>query len=262
MPDSLFHLPLLISGPIVVGSLCAGALIGLMVVRRHLVPRLRIRIEDSEFIGTMVQAIMVFYGLAVALIAVSVWETHSHVSDAVSHEASRLASLYRDVSAYPEPIRSELQEELRGYTEYLIHEAWPLHREGGHPTRGIEWMHRFQESLTSHEPETEGERLLHAETLRAYNHMIEARRERLDSMLIRLPDLLWGVVVAGAVISLVASFFFRVEDPVLHGVQVTLLAVFIGMVMLMILAFDRPFHGELGLGPEPYQLVYDELMRP
>lgn len=262
MLDFLFHLPLLISGPIVIGTLSGAALAGLMAARRWILPRLRMRHSDAEFAGTMVQAIMVFYGLAVALIAVSVWETYSDVSGVVAHESTRLGSLYRDVSSYPEPIRSQLQEELRGYTDYLIHEAWPVHKAGGHPVRGIEWMNRFQATLVTFEPATEGQRLMHAETLRAYNQMIDARRLRLEAMLTRLPGLLWGVVVVGAVISLVASYFFSIEDWRLHATMVTLLALFMGLVILMILTFDRPFHGELGVGSEPYQMAYDELMRP
>ena len=262
MFDSLFHLPLLVAAPVVIGSMCLFAILGLLATRRWILPRLRVRVSDGEFSGTMVQAIMVFYGLAVALIAVSVWETYSEVASDVSHESTRLGALYRDVSGYPEPIRTELQEELRGYTRYLVDEAWPVHRQGGHPTRGIEWMNRFQSTLVTFEPVTEGQRILHAETLRAYNLMIDARRLRLEAMLTRLPGLLWGVVLFGAAISLVASYFFDVEDGRLHGIMVTLLAAFIGLVMVMILAFDRPFHGELGIGPQDYQMAYDELMRP
>jgi hypothetical protein len=44
--------------------------------------------------------------------------------------------------------------------------------------------------------------------------------------------------------------------------MVTLLAPFIGLVIVMILAFDRPFHGELGIGPQDYQMACDELMTP
>jgi hypothetical protein len=43
---------------------------------------------------------------------------------------------------------------------------------------------------------------------------------------------------------------------------VTLLAIFMGLVIFMIFALDRPFQGDLGLGPEPYQLIYDNLMKP
>lgn len=77
-----------------------------------------------------------------------------------------------------------------------------------------------------------------------------------------LPGMLWLVIAAGAFISLSASFFFKVEDLRLHAILVVLLAMFIGLVIFMIFALDRPFHGELGLGPEPYQLVFDQLMMP
>lgn len=46
---------------------------------------------------------MVFYGLAVALIAVSVWKTHSDASSTTSEEATAIGVLYRNVSSYPEP---------------------------------------------------------------------------------------------------------------------------------------------------------------
>jgi hypothetical protein len=49
------------------------------IVRRCILPRLRMQGADSEFSGAMPQAVMVFYGLAVALIAVSVWQSYSDV---------------------------------------------------------------------------------------------------------------------------------------------------------------------------------------
>jgi hypothetical protein len=71
----------------------------------------------------MVHSEIVFYGLALALIAVNVFETYADVSKIISHEATALAVLYRDVSAYPEPIRSRLQKDVRDYVDYVIHEA-------------------------------------------------------------------------------------------------------------------------------------------
>ena len=43
------------------------------------------------------------------------------------------------------------------------------------------------------------------------------------------------------------SFFFKVEDARLQGIQAPLLATFIGLVIFMIFALDRPFRGDLGL---------------
>ena len=66
----------MIVGIAIMGLLWLFALVGLALVRRYFLPRLRIQIEDSEFSGAMLQAVMVFYGLAIALIAVSVWQSY------------------------------------------------------------------------------------------------------------------------------------------------------------------------------------------
>jgi len=262
MPDFLFDLPLIVTGPLIIGSLCVFAIGGLLLVRHRVLPRLRVQREDSEFSGAMIQCIMVFYGLAVALIAVSVSQTYSDVSKLVSGEATALAALYRDVSAYPEPIRTSLQGGLRNYVHYVIQEAWPLQQHGKVPAGGVALMNQFQTTLISFEPATEGQKLLHGEALRAYNNMIQARRLRLDAVGTGLPGVMWAVVLVGAIIGLSATFFFKVEDARLHGILVTLLAAFMGLIIFMILALDQPFRGDLGIGPQPYQLIYDHLMQP
>jgi hypothetical protein len=262
MFESLFDLPLLLVGPAIIATLCLFAVVGLWFVRRRVLPRLRVDASDSEFTGAMLQSVIVFYGLAVALIAVSVWQTYSDTAKVVSEEATALAAIYRDVSSYPEPARSDMQNELRAYTQYVINEAWPLQRRGQVPRGGVELMNRFQATLVSFEPVTEGQKLLHGETLRAYNEMIKARRLRLDAVNTGLPGVMWTVIIMGAFIGLSASFFFRVEDARLQGTQVLLLAVFIGLIIFMILALDRPFRGDLGVRADPYQLIYDQLMKP
>ena len=104
MLESVFDIPLVIAGPVIIGSLCVFSIVGLLLVCRTVLPRLRIRVEDSEFSGPCCRRHGVL-GLAVALIAVSVFETYSDVSAIVSQEASELGALYRDASSYPEPTR-------------------------------------------------------------------------------------------------------------------------------------------------------------
>ena len=261
MFERLFDVSLWIAGPVIIGALCLFAVVGLLLVRRSLLPRLRVATGDSDVTGAMLQSVMVFYGLAVALIAVTVFQTYSNTTSVVTGEATAINALYRDITSYPDPIRSDLQRSLREYTDQVINGAWPLQRQGKVPSAGLEHMTRFQAMLTKFEPATEGQKLLHGETLRAYNLLIEARRLRLDAVGTGLPKVMWAVIVFGAFISLSSSFFFKVEDARLHIIEVLLLAIFIALVIFMILSLDRPFRGDLGIRPDPYQLVYDQLMR-
>jgi hypothetical protein len=130
MLEFIFDIPLVIAGLAIVGFLSLFAIGGLLLVRRRVLPHLRIHDEDAHFSAAMVHSVMVFYGLALALIAVHVFETYADVSKIISQEATALAVLYRDVSTYPEPIRPQLQKQVRDYVEYIIHEAWPLRQRG------------------------------------------------------------------------------------------------------------------------------------
>jgi hypothetical protein len=261
MFDFIFDFPLVITGLVIVGLLCLFAIAGLCIIRRYVLPRLHIESEDGHLIATMVHSVMVFYGLAVALLAVNVFETYADVSKIVSGEATTIAMLYRDVSSYPEPNRNQMQNQLRNYMEYTINKAWPLQHRGQMPDGGVELTNRFQSTLTAFEPATEGQKLLHEETLRAYNQMIEARRLRLDAVKTALPGIMWMVIILGAFIGLTSTFFFKVKDRRLHAILVMLLAIFVGLIVFMIFAFDRPFRGDLGISSEPYQLIYDQLMK-
>jgi len=262
MFDFLFDLHLVVVGAGIITLLCAFSLGGLAIFSRYILPRLKVGPEESVFTGAMMQAVMVFYGLAVALIAVSVWQTYTDAAATASKEATAIGVLYREMSGYPEPLRSQLRQELREYMEYVIKEAWPQQHRGQVPRGGVEKVNAFEAKLVSFEPATEGQKLLHAETLRGYSQLIEARRLRLDAVLTGLPGALWFVIVFGALVSLSSTFFFRVEDPFVQKVQVVLLAIFIGMIIFIIFALDRPFRGDLGLQPEPYELIYDQLMKP
>jgi hypothetical protein len=261
MLDFLFDLPLALVSAAIITLLCVFTLGGRAICARRLLPRLKHGPEESAFTGNMMQAIMIFYGLILALIAVSVWQSYMDAARTVSAEATAVGALYRDVSTYPEPTRSKLQKHLREYLDYVIHQAWPLQRQGKIPQGGVEQINHFQAELATFEPVNDGQKILHGETFRAYNHLIEARRLRLDAVLTGLPAVLWWLIAIGAIANMVATFFFRVDGAV-AAIQIVPLAVLVGLTVVMILALDRPFRGDLGLRPDSYQLIYDQLMTP
>jgi hypothetical protein len=256
----LFDLPLILSGPLLVAVLVGISTLGLHWFRKTQLPRLRFGDTDAEYSAAMVASIMVFYGLATALTAVNVWETYVRVEEITKQEASALAVLYRDVSQYPEPLRTVLRDEIRAYTHQVIHKSWQVQRYGQIPTEGIKSMDQLQGTLITFEPVTEAQKVLALQTLASYDRMMEARRLRLDSVERKLPGVMWMVIILGAFISLFSAYYFPVLDVRVHRAQIWLLATFIALVIFMILALDRPYRGDLGLKATPYELVYEHLM--
>lgn len=261
MFDWIFSLPWPWLGLLIVAAFAGVGLSGLSLVRALILPRLGHVAHQNEVTGAVLHGILIIYGLAVALIAVAVWESYSDVSKLVSAEATAIASLYRDTAGYPEPTRTGLRDGIRAYTEYVINEAWPIQRQGKIPAGGVELMDHVQQILFDFNPTSDSQKLIHAETLHAYNNLIQARRLRLDAVQSGLPAAMWAVVLVGALITLAASFFFDVGSVRLHRIMVGLLASLMGLLVFLIVVYDHPFRGTHGVTAEPYQLIHDHLMK-
>lgn len=237
------------------------ALTGLLLIRHLVIPKLRYHEGTHEAVSGTVQAIGVFYGITVGLIAVAVWNTNANASELVSKEAACIASLYRDITGYPSPIREELRSKLREYTVFVINDAWPAQKEGRgqNVAAGVKILNEFQATLHAFEPEGTGQAALHSETLRAYNHLIEYRRLRIDAVGGGLSTVMWAVIWVGAIISVGVAYFYNIPDLKLHAILVSLMAAFLAMVLFMIVINDKPFYGYNSISSDPYKLILDNL---
>jgi hypothetical protein len=236
------------------------SMVGLFLARRYLVPRFEYSDGINDAISGTVQAIGVFYGVTVGLIAVAVWNTNSNCADLVSNEAAAIGALYRDVSGYPEPERTQLRLHLREYTVYVIEKAWPAQMIGQTNPEGRQIIDNFQAALYSSSPTTPGQIALHGETLRAYNNLIEYRRLRMDAVNGGLSTVMWAVIWIGAGISVGIAYFFKVADWKLHAVLIGFVAGFLALVLFMIVVNDKPFYGPMSVSSEPYQIILDTLI--
>jgi len=238
------------------------ALIGLVLVRRFLIPRLHYHEGANDAVSGTVQAIGVFYGITVGLIAVGVWNTNSNASDLVSKEAASIGSLYRDISAYPSPLRDELHSKLKEYTLFVINDAWPAQRtgQGQNIMGGVKILDDFQSKLYSFQPANASESALHSETLQGYNALLEYRHLRIDAVGGGLSMLMWSVIWVGAAISIGIAYFFNIPDFKLHAILIMLMGGFLALVLFMIVINDKPFYGASSISSDPYKLILERLM--
>jgi len=262
MPIWLYEISPRAAALIIVVFIECIALIGLLLVRSLLMPRLRYSEGTHEAVSGTVQAIGVFYGITVGLIAVAVWNTNSNASELVSKEASSIAVLHRDLGGYPSPVREELRSKLREYAVFVIDQAWPAQRNGAgqHVIGGAQILDEFQAKLYSFESSNNSQSALHSEALRAYNTMIDYRRLRIDAVGGGLSTVMWAVIWVGAIISIGVAYFYNIPDLKLHAILVALMGGFLAIVIFMIVINDKPFYGQNGISSDPYKLVIENVI--
>ena len=218
--------------------------------------------SHNEIVGFYLGAVCLFYGITLGLVAVGTWEAYSDVDNKVGEEASALAGLYRDVSSFPDPKRAELQADLREYAHQVIDVAWPLQRRGIVPQSSADALMAIQTHLASFEPATEDQKTLHGEAYREFDRVVELRRIRLRSVLAGLPAPLWSVILVGALISIALTWFFDMKSRNMHFWTTVMFSGLLGTLIFLLAAMDYPFRGEISVGPEAFELVYEQLMKP
>jgi hypothetical protein len=216
----------------------------------------------NDIVSYFFAGVGVFYGLAVGLIAVATWEDYTGVDDLVGKEAATVVGLYRDFDGYPQSLRGRLETALRDYTRKVIEKDWPAHRQGAVIEETGRLLDDIENEIMSFEPKQEREKIVHAEVLRSLNAVVEQRRLRLQAVNTGLPVALWTVVLIGAVLNIVPTYLFWVENFQLQVLLIVMLATFIGLLIFLIAAMDNPFRGEFSVSPGAFQEVLTTIMSP
>ncbi len=260
MFDWIYNIPSLLAivafGAAFVGIFWLGILVLRPFVRPwfHREEGLNATLGDLQYFG-------VIYGLLLSLLAVGTYENHADAEKAVISEASALLALYRDVSGYPEPFRTDLSTLVRDYTRSTIDEAWPQQRRGILPLPGpVNQVVAVYTRMTQFEPQTMGQQAVHQTALRQFDTFLESRRERLYSVTSGMPRIMWYTVALGALINMIFLWLFdlRVGPHLLLG---GLISFFTATMICLIAILDSPFKGEVGVPAEAFELAYQQMMQ-
>jgi uncharacterized protein len=200
------------------------------------------------------------YAVLLGLLIVATFQITKDLQDHIAMEASSLSTIYRGAESYPEPLRSELRSQLRDYVHYVLEKDWPAHRNARVLVGGDHRLQAIRQTLFSYEQTAKPQEALHAEMLRYFDAMNVSREQRLSAVSSSIPHVLWYVVIIGSLITIVFIWMIHmdfIQQIILGGTS----AFFLGLTTFLIYAMDHPLQGAVGVGPEPFQAVYESVMK-
>ncbi len=248
------------AGGMVFAALSVGLGLGGMFALRPWFHKLIHRNDKTnEMVSLNIASFSVFYGILLGLVAVGVYANYSTTSDIVEREASSLAALYSDTSALPDPYRAKLLSDLRDYAKATIERDWPTQGSGKVPTIGTQRLAIFQSDLKDVHPQGKAEEVSLVLALGQTEKLVESRASRLDRVTAGTPILLWWVLGIGALLNIAIIWMLDMEVHI-HGILTAVLSMFLGIVIFVVAEMDRPFRGEVFVGPDAYELIYSNLM--
>lgn len=247
-------LPIFVGGFVVISCLVVLAL-------RPLVHRLVTDHKEwDRALAHVIGTFGVFFGILLALVALSVYENFAYARDTAVEEAGRVGTLYRATSLLDAADGVPLRTDLDRYMHAVIELDWPEQRRGVLPEASDAQVDDFEALLRDIEADPGHEQAALQQVLATWDVFIEARRARIDTTALELPLLLWLVIWVGAAINVVLLAFLDVRNPRLHLLMVGLLSLFIGLVIFVTADMDRPYAGTISVGPEAFERVLEQVI--
>ena len=258
----IYELPTWLLAALTIGFFMTVSLGGLLLSRHFITKHLRFSQEINDAVNYFGTAIVALYSVTLGLIAVASWTNFSNVDTLVSQEAASIGVLYRDVGGYPDPLRTDLRRMLREYTTFIIEKSWPAQQHGRSLDQPTIMLTEIHQHILDYEPPTLGRQTMHAEAMHKFNQVADLRRQRVDRVDDGLPPVLWAVVMIGGFLTVGVSYLFWIEDTRFHVLLLSMVSFFIGLMIFLIAALDRPFRGNVSVSSDSYRTIITRVMDP
>jgi hypothetical protein len=243
-----------IFGASVVGGSVLFSSLGVLLVRKQMVSgNLK---KHHEVAGYLLSIVGTLYSVLLGLIVV---ETQNKFDQAISmsrQEADSCLDMFHLAYGFPMPVRKKLHQDLQQYLHTLIEKEWDSVNDEGNfqkiatqPFRNICW------TILDYEPQTQKEQACYEKYLDNIESLADGRRYRLQVQHAGLPNVLWGVLIAGGTLTVLFTYFFEVEEAWAQVLMTALVSLALSLNVLLVALFNNPYKGVLRI--PSYSFKYD-----
>jgi len=248
--DWIYNTPVWLWGSILVALFTVLSCAGLVLFNQLV--HVKIRRAHNDLAGFTIAIISVLYAVLLAFIAIATWESFSRAADVVETESDLIGGIFLDTRGLPPSKGKPIRDAAARYVRVVISEEWPVQRTGKTPDQGWKPLRDLNSAIATIDPQNLGEAVIEAELLKTWNELYLARSTRLSAVEGHIPAVIWWIILFGAAITTGYTYFFGFESFALHMAMTATIAVTLGLVVVLIIALDWPFRGQISVAPDPF----------
>ena len=245
---------------IVLGTV-ALSLVFLSVLRRAW-PVTR-RAEHNDIIGWQISVLGTTYAVILAFMLWNVWNNFQTARINAEVEANFLVDLYRIAGGLEPAQRKEIRALCREYAVVAVNEEWPAMLEEKLSTHSFNITQQMWEVLLQEHSDAGAgassrgatdifQQAKYEQAFGTLSQMSEHRRLRQLESRMKLPGILWGVLVVGGIVVVGSACLFGCQNFTLHFVLVFVLTLLLSLVLVSVAEIDRPFQGPVHIQPDAF----------
>lgn len=226
---------------------------GLKLVRKYFTED--VLKQNHEVGGFIFNAFGLIYAVLIAFVVFATWTEFDNSKKNVDRESIELADIYHNSKALPEQYRQQVISLLNTYTESVINEEWQRMEQGEASERSIESFNKLWTFFATIDRSVLKNEIAYQETLKHMNDAGESRRMRIFDSTNNIPGIIWVVLLFGAVVTVIYTYFFFAKNMRHQFVMTSALTVLNTLILYMILLLDNPFLGYMKVDNKPFEYV-------
>lgn len=249
----LLKVPSLLLGIIIIGGALLLSVAGLFLVR-SLIPHHKLKLHN-DVSGPIFGALGTIYAVLLAFMVVIVWESFDKSNLNVQREAYCLADLYRDAEAFSPVFSAQARGLFSEYKRAVVGEEWKMLARGKASPQVEKIVKRMWSLYSGYLPKNQTEQAFFEESVRKLNLLGELRTARVMDARTGVHPLLWFVLLAGGLATIIFTFFFGAENTKVQIIMTALLSTLISLILFTIILLDFPFTGDIAITPDAFSEI-------
>jgi hypothetical protein len=200
----------------------------------------------------MLPPLCIIFGLFVAFTASQVWGDNERANEAVNREASALRSVVVFAASFPGEPETRVRALVRDYIEDAATQEWPTMARHAATLRITPRSLAEALQLTlAIIPVSQGQQIAQREIAAALENTLDARRQRIIISRSQVNWVKWSCLFVQAICALLAIALVHSGERLASAIALGIFASGVAACVLLIASHDRPFIGQMSVGPDP-----------
>ena len=200
------------------------------------------------------------YGVILGFMLGTVWEDFHTADVGVYLEASSLMNAHGIAAGLPSPQKETMQRLTVKYADVAVNEEWPAMQRQQTSHAGERVIGEMWQVLMTARTDSDMESASVKDLTTVLGNLSERRSMREQAHAVRLPVLLWVLLIAGAGATIGSACLLGNDNRWLHYCQVLALTFVVTVTLSAIADLARPFEGAMAVSSVAFQRAL-ELMQ-
>ena len=250
----------IISSILIIIPITAFTLLILWLIRKKVsLAALR---KHHDVAGYVFSIIGVLYSVILGFTVINVQDRYNKADETVYTEATIMTDLYRDAVYFDEPSLTTIRANIRKYAEYVIHKEWGFPGDQARRMRADTIMQDLWKSYSKINLKDERTQIWYKQSISKLDSLMNARLSREFYSWENLSDMMWTILILGAIITVSFMFFFGLESLRLQMLMTSLLTVYLSFMLYLVFSLDHIFEGTVHVTPRAFEeslSIFDRL---